>query len=45
MREGKGEYADTNRSVISLLACSVNVTDVEQPPVVSLDPDEHLLAG
>ncbi len=29
MHEGEGEYADANWSVISLLACSVNVADVE----------------
>ena len=45
MREGEGEYADANQSVISLLACSVNVADVEWAPVVALRPGEHLLAG
>ncbi len=45
MREGKGEYVDVNRSVISLLACSVSVDDMEQPLVVAFDPGEHLLAG
>ena len=45
MREVEGEYADANQSVISLLACSINVADVEQPLVVSIGPGEHLLAG
>ena len=45
MREVEGEYADANQSVISLLACSVNVAGVERPPIVALGPSEHLLAG
>ncbi len=45
MREGEGEYADANWSFVSLLACFVNVADVEQPPVVALGLGEHLLAG
>jgi hypothetical protein len=45
MHEGEGEYVDANLSVISLFACSINVADVEQPPVVAFGPGEHLLAG
>ena len=45
MRESEGEYVDVNGSVISLLACSVNVADVEQPPVIALGLGEHLLAS
>ena len=44
-REGVGEYADANRSVIFLLAFSVNVADVEQPLVVALGPGKHILIG
>ena len=43
MCEGKVEYADGNWSVISLLACSINVVDVEQSLVIVLGPGEHLL--
>jgi hypothetical protein len=45
MREMEGEYVDANQSVISLLACSINVTDVEQPLVVAIGLGEHLLTG
>jgi hypothetical protein len=45
MCEVEGEYADANQSVISLLACSINVADVEQPLIVAIGPGEHLLAG
>jgi hypothetical protein len=29
MREVEGKYADANHSIISLLACSINVANVE----------------
>ena len=45
MCEVEGKYADANQSVISLLACSINVVDVEQSLVVAISPGEHLLAG
>ncbi len=45
MREVEVEYADANQSVISLLACSINIADMEQPLVDAISPGEHLLAG
>jgi hypothetical protein len=45
MREVEGEYADANQSVISLLACSINVADVEHLLVAATGSGEHLFAG
>jgi len=44
MCEVEGEYANINQSVISLLACSIKVADMEQPLVVAIGPGEHLHA-
>jgi hypothetical protein len=45
MCEVEGDYAYANQSVISLLACSINVANVEQPLVVTIGPGKDLLAG
>jgi hypothetical protein len=45
LREVEGEYADANQSIISLLACSINVANAKQPLVASIGLGEHLLAG
>jgi hypothetical protein len=45
MCEVEGQNADANQSAISLLACSINIADVEQLLVIAIGPGEHLLTG